>query len=167
MNRLINFVIFAIGYIVALAFLFFLLVLSGCRTTYNVKRFDIEFKPGQEAVTEIVWNTYGSTTRIPPITIWLSHEHLNCRDGKGFWTWIAEEEPNKWRQECVSGAYFPASHMAFVAWPKGTTRISDTAFAHELCHAWTRDLTHRYCRDDGATDDPVTRANLELVKAGF
>ena len=82
----------------------------------------------------VVWiQQYGMGTILPPAVMWIDPAQLNCGDGRG-WFVLPSVSPFL----CVSGLYYQTLNQAYVAWPEGTQNISDTSFAHELCHAWSR-----------------------------
>lgn len=95
-------------------------------------RIDLPTKPGQELATNVVWvQQYNMESTPPPVVMWINPAQLNCENGQG-WTVL----PSVSLFPCVSGLYYQKLNQAYVAWPEGTQNISDTSFAHELCHAW-------------------------------
>jgi len=116
---------------------------------------------------EVIWHVFGDdSTKTAPIVDWVEGRKLDCANGRAFWTVYAVEAYSN-TKACVAGLYVKSAHLALVAWRAGQA-MSETALAHELCHAYFRDTaSHEICRDDGSHDDPVTRANEQLRKMGL
>ena len=89
--------------------------------------------PGVPFATQIVWQQqYVMGDALPPVVYWVVGDALNCADGQGW-----APAPSKYTlPPCVAGLYYQDEKTAYVAWPNGTRYISDTSFAHELCHAF-------------------------------
>jgi hypothetical protein len=76
--------------------------------------------------THVVWvELWGLDLDWTPRIDWVDGARLNCYEGRG---WKAQGM-------CVAGLSWRDTMTCAVAWPAGTTRFSDTAFAHELLHA--------------------------------
>lgn len=88
---------------------------------------------GVSFATQIVWQQqYVMGDAVPPTVYWMESGSLDCENGQG-WTPAPDL---KVPFDCVSGLYFQDDKTAFVAWPESTQFISQTSFAHELCHAF-------------------------------
>lgn len=104
--------------------------MMGCGIEQTTKR-------GQSFATQVVWQQQYLMGDVPPPPIfWIEAAQLNCADMRGWDTYPMPNVP-----ECVAGLFYPDTYRAFVAWPAGTESISDTSFAHELCHAFSYDTT--------------------------
>lgn len=130
---------------------------------------DVEWKDGQIAATEIIWRSFGnSNVGFTPIVEWYEGAKLDCPGHTSFWG-VSAAGTGRITRSCLLGVYIRASHLAIVAYQPGQ-RMSDTALAHELCHAYFRDteeVPHSICKDDGSIGDPVTKANFQLKMMGM
>lgn len=100
-------------------------------------------KPGQAYATQIVWQQqYLMIGREAPMVVWMEGSSLNCYANRGWTTYAIPNPDGGVGGECVAGLNFVGPpDTAFVAWIAGTKYISQTAFAHELCHAWSYQTT--------------------------
>lgn len=126
----------------------------------------LEIKPNQAIATEVIWHVFGDdSSRTAPIVEWYSGDKLDCPGGHSFWSISGVSDYHQTR-DCLLGLYVRSMHLAIVSyWGQP---MSDTSLAHELCHAYFREANpHEICRDNGAPDDPVTRANQQLKLMGL
>jgi hypothetical protein len=90
---------------------------------------------GVAFATQIVWQQqYVMGDAQPPAVYWMEPGQLDCADGQG-WKPNPLIQANVTLPDCVAGLYYQDDKTAYVALPLGS-EISDTAFAHELCHAF-------------------------------
>jgi hypothetical protein len=93
------------------------------------KEYPIPTLAQQARCFAIVWDLYDvPDSARPPMIRWVCGDLLNCYGGRG-WTVIGGT--------CVAGVSWQDQNTCAVAWPPGTKKLSDTAFAHELWHAAT------------------------------
>lgn len=123
---------------------------------------ELVIKDGQLAATEVIWRSFGGDfSRVAPIVEWYEGEKLDCPGGTSFWG-VSGAGPYWQRRDCLLGVYIHSMHLVIVAYQPGR-RMSDTALAHELCHAYFHEANpHDICKDDGSEDDPVTKAKYKL-----
>ncbi len=125
----------------------------------------IEKLPGQDDAVHIIWKwTYGEQATITPAppVVWRRGDVCTDDDGNvaqgAFWCPA--------HKHCCSGFYNVFSAVAYVeAVPNQA--LSDSALAHELCHAWrviegdvSGDETHSSICFKGATDADATAGSL-------
>lgn len=117
-----------------------LLLLSACNTGYGTQ-------PNQAEATRVVWvQTYGVTGHPPPAVQWIEGPQLDCYDNMG---WYEAGAGDGGAPLCVAGLFFNNDWFAQVAWPAGNETFSTTAFAHELCHAFS------WLQSGGTNADPT------------
>lgn len=124
----------------------------------------LDVKENQDKAETIVWRSFGSDTRVAPIVEWKEGKELDCPTGRSFYGWTQNKQ-GVWVRLCLLGQYVSVMHIAFVAIRVGD-KFSDTAFAHELCHAYFRDSDHTVCNETDA-NGPIRRANEALRKEGL
>lgn len=125
----------------------------------------LDIKTDQDIAEQLIWSTFQAIEyqdRIAPIVIWYEGKRLDCPGGHSFWGWA--QEGNIIMRTCLLGEYVNSMHMAIVAILPGQ-KFSDTALAHEMCHAYFKDSNHSRC-DESALDGPIQRANNLLKKIG-
>jgi len=110
----------------------------------------------------IVWDLYGVPASVrAPMIRYVRSDQLNCADGQG------------WRQSdgrCVAGSSWQDQNTCAVAWPRGTKKLSETSFAHELWHAATwalGGLDPNHTGPGYAPGGAVEQANAKLREAGL
>lgn len=87
-----------------------------------------ESMPGQKEAIEIIWRLTYHEEANPPIIYWITGAALECSNGDGYW------DPND-PTSCIGGQLLGDRWAATIAWPRDNKLFSDTAIAHELCHA--------------------------------
>ncbi len=98
----------------------------------------VTFLPGQEDAELIVWKwTYGGIAAIvePPPILWRTGDYCTGKvDHKTYSGSFAC--PYAYENGCCNGLYVIQSDFAYVENWEYASKISDTSYAHELCHAW-------------------------------
>lgn len=138
-----------IGTFFLVVFSVLLLSLSGCDALQGQGPFGIPIAgksyegpvtilPGQEDATRIVWEwTYGGAATVsksPPI-LWRTGD--TCTGEVDHITYQGSFScPYAYKNACCSGLYVIQSDFIYVENTDFAMKISDTSFAHELCHAW-------------------------------
>ncbi len=110
------------------------------------------------AAAKIVWvDLWGLDIKRLPTLIWVLKDRLNCRMGTG---WLDKDG------QCVAGNSWEDSWACSFAWPEGTTKLSQTAFVHELRHAraWLEPITNDHF--SAAFQADVAAGNAALEAAG-
>jgi hypothetical protein len=108
---------------------------------------------------QVVWaDIYGMDFKLAPLLTWVTRERLDCLKGRG---WLSDEG-------CVAGLSWRETNRSAVAWPAGTSKFSDTAFAHELRHAaaW-HNVGLNNDHFSGEFQGDVAVANGKLREAGL
>lgn len=122
---------------------------------------------GQDEAESVVWcQTYHAHRfHVPPIT-WV--RNLPCAQGHGFYTTVTPGGAST--GSCVGGYYWDVYDFAFVALPPGET-FSETAYAHELLHAYERyttgNLDPNHTGPDWQPGGLLERANEALAAVGL
>ena len=156
-----------------MSFAFFVSLFLGIPTCTSFKpqfgicKRQLDIKNGQEAATVIIAESYGISpnNRSAPIVIWREGKELDCDEGIGFRGWIRDSK-TVWTRDCLLGQYIFVMHTIVVAYHSGD-RLSDTALAHEYCHAYFGDNTHTGECDEDRPGNRIAEANRKLKEAGF
>ena len=139
-------------------------------------------KPGQDKAIALVWRGQYDMAVEPPTIQWVEGDKLDCGTGRaangklvgghwgnGFHGWI-EPAAGVW-PPCVYGVFDPEAYAIRLSWPRGTTRFSTTALAHELAHARTwvneHDISYSHSGIDFAPRGRVARADAALAAQGL
>jgi hypothetical protein len=130
----------------------------------NCEHYSPDLKPGQEEAFQIVWKDTYNLNYQPPTVVWVEGSYLTCSEGRG-WTAVIDG-----KELCVAGLTFLEKNESQVAWPAGTTKISATAYAHELCHIWGYyhgDIDYGHKGPCFVSGGLVEQANKKLVEKGL
>lgn len=114
----------------------------------------INKKDNQQLAMIVVWTAYSDYEQSPP-QVGHYPPTIAWIDGSSFMV----------GNQYVRGAYYDRPNLALVAWPVGNHLFSNTAFAHELCHAFFHDdNSHSVCIN---YLPPIETANKRLKDLGL